>query len=71
MADDPEQPVYIVGFGSLLSETSARCTFPELRDFRLARVHGWRRVFQHTPMFFIEQGIANMATRVRETATRA
>jgi hypothetical protein len=35
----------IAGFGSLLSETSARSTFPNLQNFRLARVRGFRRVF--------------------------
>jgi hypothetical protein len=28
----------IAGFGSLLSETSARSTFPSLRNFRIAKV---------------------------------
>jgi hypothetical protein len=37
----------IAGFGSLLSETSARSTFPELRSFRQGRLRGWRRVFAH------------------------
>lgn len=37
----------IAGFGSLLSETSARSTFPELQNFRQGRLKGWRRVFTH------------------------
>ena len=37
----------VAGFGSLLSETSARSTFPQLRDFRQGRLRGWRRVFAH------------------------
>ena len=37
----------IAGFGSLLSERSARTTFPALRNFRLGRVRGFRRVFAH------------------------
>ncbi len=38
----------VAGFGSLLSQKSARSTFPDLANFRLARVRGWRRVFSHT-----------------------
>ena len=38
----------VAGFGSLLSERSARSTFPELTNFRLATIAGWRRVFAHT-----------------------
>lgn len=37
----------IAGFGSLLSETSARSTFPHLKGFRQGRLRGWRRVFTH------------------------
>lgn len=37
----------VAGFGSLLSETSARSTFPQLRNFRQGRLRGWRRVFAH------------------------
>jgi hypothetical protein len=53
----------IIGFGSLLSERSARLTLPRLRNFRLGEIRGWRRVFQHTAPVFIERGIANLATR--------
>lgn len=43
----------VVGFGSLLSQRSSRFTFPELQNFRLARLRGFRRVFAHiTPFFF-------------------
>lgn len=37
----------VAGFGSLLSETSARSTFPDLLNFRQGRLRGWRRVFAH------------------------
>lgn len=53
----------IIGFGSLLSEASARVTFPHLRGFRLARVVGWRRVFRHAAAIFFERGIANPKTK--------
>jgi hypothetical protein len=49
----------VVGFGSLLSEPSARNTFPNLRDFRVVRVRGYRRVFAHTPSVFVERGLVN------------
>lgn len=49
----------VVGFGSLLSEPSARSTFPNLRDFRVVRVRGYRRVFAHTPSVFVERGLVN------------
>jgi len=35
--------VTIIGFGSLLSPTSSRTTFPNLQNFRLARIEGYRR----------------------------
>ena len=53
----------IVGFGSLLSEVSARGTCPSLRNFRIARVFGWRRVFQHPAAIFFQRGIANLDSR--------
>ena len=52
----------IAGFGSLLSETSARSTFPDLRAFRMARVDGFRRVFAHACDIFYERGIAREET---------
>lgn len=52
----------IAGFGSLLSEISARSTFPELSNFRLARVSGYRRVFAHACDIFFERGIARPET---------
>ena len=54
----------IAGFGSLLSLTSARSTFPHLRDFRQGRLpRGWRRVFAHQCTIFHERGIARPETR--------
>ena len=52
----------ILGFGSLLSETSSRLTFPDLEAFRLVRVPGYRRVFQHPASIFFERGIATRAS---------
>ena len=44
-----------LAYGALLSERSARLTFPQLRNFRLARVQGYRRVFAHPHFFLISQ----------------
>ncbi|CAN6468272.1 unnamed protein product [Victoria cruziana] len=52
----------ICGFGSLLSERSARSTFPELQNFRTAVLHGFRRVFGHVAPIFFERGIAKAET---------
>ncbi|KAH8098202.1 hypothetical protein JL720_1134 [Aureococcus anophagefferens] len=52
-----------LGFGSLLSEQSARLTFPDLDEFRLVRVRGYRRVFGHAASIFFERGIADAATK--------
>ena len=52
----------IIGFGSLMSEKSARTTFPNLSNFRIVRVQGYRRVFRHPAAIFFERGIANLDT---------
>ena len=52
--------VQILGFGSLMSEQSARTTFPHLTNFRIVRVQGYRRVFRHPAAIFFERGIADM-----------
>ncbi|CAI9776786.1 unnamed protein product [Fraxinus pennsylvanica] len=43
----PDGLVSICGFGSLLSERSARSTFPHLINFRMTKLSGFRRVFAH------------------------
>lgn len=53
----------VAGFGSLLSEASARSTFPQLRNFRQGRLRGWRRVFAHQCEIFFARGIARPETR--------
>mmetsp|Transcript_16111 Transcript_16111/g.25770 ORF Transcript_16111/g.25770 Transcript_16111/m.25770 type:complete len:195 (-) Transcript_16111:437-1021(-) len=53
----------ILGFGSLLSEKSAKGSFPSLRNFRLAKLRGWKRVFAHPAAIFFERGIARMESR--------
>lgn len=52
----------VAGFGSLLSERSARTTFPDLQNFRPGRLRGYRRVFAHTADIFFVRGIARPET---------
>lgn len=58
-----DQTVTILGFGSLLSEKSARTSFPHLKSFRLGRIHNYRRVFGHPASIFFQRGIANFETK--------
>ncbi|KAK4433894.1 hypothetical protein Salat_0552100 [Sesamum alatum] len=59
----PDGLVSICGFGSLLSERSARSTFPDLINFRVAKLNGFRRVFAHVAPIFFERGIAKPETK--------
>lgn len=45
--------ISVVGFGSLLSERSARDTVPGLKNYRLVRVEGYRRIFNKVGILFI------------------
>lgn len=55
--------ITILGFGSLLSETSSRITFPRLQNFRLAYVPNYRRVFGHPTSIFFRRNIACYETK--------
>mmetsp|Transcript_35391 Transcript_35391/g.85650 ORF Transcript_35391/g.85650 Transcript_35391/m.85650 type:complete len:272 (-) Transcript_35391:1672-2487(-) len=55
--------ITILGLGSLLSERSSRTTFPNLQNFRLGRVQGYRRVFGHPASIFFQRGLANIETK--------
>ncbi|KAI4346250.1 hypothetical protein L6164_013317 [Bauhinia variegata] len=59
----PDGYISICGFGSLLSERSARSTFPDLVNFRVVRLNGFRRVFAHVAPIFFERGIAKPETK--------
>ncbi|KAG0489780.1 hypothetical protein HPP92_006643 [Vanilla planifolia] len=59
----PEGRLSVCGFGSLLSERSARSTFPDLKNFRVAVLRGFRRVFAHVAPIFFERGIAKEETK--------
>ncbi|XP_047959171.1 uncharacterized protein LOC125204529 [Salvia hispanica] len=58
-----DELVSVCGFGSLLSERSARSTFPDLINFRIAKLNGFRRVFAHAAPIFFERGIAKPETK--------
>ncbi|XP_038876043.1 uncharacterized protein LOC120068372 isoform X2 [Benincasa hispida] len=55
--------ISVCGFGSLLSERSARSTFPDLINFRVARLNGFRRLFGNVAPVFFERGIAKPETK--------
>ncbi|KAK6278545.1 hypothetical protein POUND7_018812 [Theobroma cacao] len=59
----PSGHISICGFGSLLSERSARSTFPNLLNFRVANLNGFRRVFAHVAPIFFDRGIAKLETK--------
>ncbi|KAH8958177.1 hypothetical protein BDL97_06G010500 [Sphagnum fallax] len=62
LANDAGQ-ISICGFGSLLSEKSARSTFPNLQNFRVGVLRDLRRVFIHATPVFFDRGIANLDTK--------
>lgn len=47
--------VSIIGYGSLLSETSARETVPGLQNFRLVEVKGYKRIFNKVGVVFFSR----------------
>jgi len=47
--------ISVVGYGSLLSERSARETVPNLSNYRLVKVPGYRRVFDKVGIVFISR----------------
>ncbi|MBN1005605.1 gamma-glutamylcyclotransferase [Amphritea pacifica] len=47
--------ISVVGYGSLLSESSARQTVPALQNFRLVRVSGFRRIFNKVGIVFLSR----------------
>jgi hypothetical protein len=55
--------VTILGFGSLLSERSAKSTFPNHQTFRLGIVKNYRRDFGRPASIFFERGIANYESK--------
>lgn len=47
--------ISVIGYGSLLSEQSARQTVPGLKNFRLVRVPGYRRIFNKVGIVFLSR----------------
>ncbi|MCP4595603.1 gamma-glutamylcyclotransferase [Neptuniibacter sp.] len=47
--------ISIVGYGSLLSERSARETIPGLENFRIVTVPGYRRIFNKVGVVFLSR----------------
>jgi len=63
--------ISIVGYGSLLSEASARETVPHLSDFRLTRVAGYKRIFNKVGIIFVRRdGMDEGARLIASCATR-
>lgn len=55
--------ISVIGYGSLLSEASARQTVPALQNFRLVRVPGYRRIFNKVGVVFLSRHGADQASR--------
>lgn len=55
--------ISVVGYGSLLSEASARQTVPALQNFRLVRVPGFRRIFNKVGVVFLSRHGADQNSR--------
>ena len=47
--------ISVVGYGSLLSEQSARETVPNLHNFRLVTVQGYKRIFNKVGIVFLSR----------------
>ena len=54
--------VTILSYGALVSEQSARLTFPALTSFRHVRVKRMRRVFAHPHLFLLSQGLIDASS---------
>ncbi|NVK40049.1 MAG: gamma-glutamylcyclotransferase [Oceanospirillaceae bacterium] len=62
--------IQVLGYGSLLSEISARETVPGLERFRLVRVPGYRRIFNKVGVvFFSRHGACSDSLEIASCAT--
>lgn len=60
----------VLGYGSLLSEASARETVPGLERFRLVRVPGYRRIFNKVGVvFFSRHGACHDSLEIASCST--
>lgn len=63
--------IEVIGYGSLLSEVSARETIPSLEDFEIVQVHGYKRIFNKVGIVFFELfGASEREVRIASCATR-
>lgn len=63
--------ITVLGYGSLLSERSARDSIRGLQNYRLVRVPGYKRVFNKVGIYFIyAYGVSPDDTRIASCATR-
>lgn len=64
--------ISVIGYGSLLSEQSARETVPELENFRLVEVPGYRRIFNKVGIvFFSRHGASEADLEIASCSTQA
>ncbi|XP_057993192.1 uncharacterized protein LOC110631441, partial [Hevea brasiliensis] len=59
----PVSSPFVASVLSSPAQRSARSTFPDLVNFRVARLNGFRRVFAHVAPVFFERGIAKPETK--------
>lgn len=62
--------IQVVGYGSLLSEASARRTAPSVARFRVVRVRGWIRVFSKVSLVWRERNPGDDALAIAVLAAR-
>lgn len=58
----PANVISILGYGSLMSESSVLMSMPSMTNFRYVRIVDHRRVFGHVNPLFHENGIARYET---------
>ncbi|WP_299179356.1 gamma-glutamylcyclotransferase [uncultured Neptuniibacter sp.] len=55
--------ISVIGYGSLLSEASARETVPGLKNFRIVEVPGYKRIFNKVGIVFLSRYQADPASK--------
>ena len=65
------ETITVVGYGSLLSERSAKETVPGLKNFQLVTVPGYRRIFNKVGVSFIHRyGLAQSDSHIASCSTQ-
>jgi hypothetical protein len=62
MMEEKSTYITIVGFGSLLSLESAKRTFPNLKNYRKAKIQNYKRTFNIVGIFDLRRGFGNPKT---------